>query len=58
MPWSRKLSEPFTLDDGRTFSTLRDAADFLLKLPELHQANPYWQYAAAAMMRAAKPSSK
>ena len=57
MAWSRKLSPPITLDDGRTFATLREAADFILELPDLHRRNPHWQLAIEAMMRAAKPAS-
>lgn len=58
MPWSRKLSAPITLDDGRVFETLRHAARFMLELPELNQRNPHWQSAGDAMMRAATKSSQ
>ena len=57
MPWSRKLLEPITIDDGRTFTTLREAAEFMLRLPDLLQASPRWIFAAEAMMKAAKPAS-
>jgi len=57
MPWSRKLREPFMLDDGRTFLTLRDAAEFMLRLPEAHRDKSHWQDAADAMLRAAQPAA-
>jgi hypothetical protein len=57
MAWSRKFLEPIVLDDGRIFATLRDAAVFMLRLPNLLQASPRWIFAAEAMMKAAKPAS-
>jgi hypothetical protein len=43
MAWSRKLSSPITLDDGRRFVRLRDAAEFALKLSNRQKAN--WDFA-------------
>jgi hypothetical protein len=57
MPWSRKLSQPIALGEGRTFVTLRDAAEFMLELPDLQRNNPYWQFAVEAMLRAAQPDA-
>lgn len=54
MPYSRKLSEPIMLNDGRTFATLRDAADFALTLSDRHKADPAWAYAIELMMKAAR----
>ena len=54
MTWSRTLSKPITLDDGRTFTTLRDAADFAITLSERQRADPAWQYAIELMMKAAR----
>ncbi len=54
MSWSRNLSAPITLDNGRIFTTLRDAANFVLALPDLHRNNPHWQFAMEAMMKAAE----
>ena len=53
MPWSRKLSAPIALNDGRTIATLSDAARLVLALPELHGRNPHWQYAGELLIRAA-----
>lgn len=55
MPWSRKLTKPIALDDGRVFETLRDAADYALALPDIRKAHLSWQYAIELMMAAAKP---
>jgi hypothetical protein len=57
MPWSRKLSQPITLGDGRIFMTPRDAAEFMLNLPELQRNNPHWRFATEAMLRAAQPNA-
>ena len=57
MAWTRKLSAPIVLDNGRTFLRLRDAADFALALSDRQKANPAWQYAIRLMMRAAERGS-
>jgi hypothetical protein len=43
MRWSRKLSAPIVLDNGRTFVTLRHAADFALNLSDRQKADLGWQ---------------
>ncbi|SED39770.1 hypothetical protein SAMN05444161_3119 [Rhizobiales bacterium GAS191] len=58
MSWSRKLSEPITLKDGRVLTSLDDARALMLALPEGRQIAPYWQYAAELLLRAADRSSK
>jgi hypothetical protein len=55
--WSRKLFEPIVIDDGRIFSTLRDAAEFMLKLSQPRRDKSHWQFAAEAMFRAAQPNA-
>ena len=57
MRWSRKLSAPIVLDNGRTFVTLRHAADFALNLSDRQKADLGWQYAIKLMTAAAKPKS-
>jgi hypothetical protein len=57
MPWSRKFPVPVTLDSGRSLTTLREAANFVLGLPERHQRNDHWQSAAEALMKAATDGS-
>jgi hypothetical protein len=57
MAWSRKLSAPIVLDDGRAFSTLREAADYVLGLGPVAQNSLHWRLAAEMMMEAAKPAA-
>lgn len=52
MPWSTSFPVPITLADGRKISTLMEAGQLMLALPELHRANGYWQHAAALIMAA------
>jgi hypothetical protein len=54
MPWSRKLSAPITLDDGRVFERLHDAADYVLALPERRRADEGWQHAIRLMIKASE----
>jgi hypothetical protein len=37
MPWTRKLSEPLILKDGRTLATLGEAREMMLSLPPIHR---------------------
>lgn len=53
MRWDRKLPVPFKLLDGRELVTLADVRDFISLLPEMHQRNPYWEYAADLLYEAA-----
>jgi hypothetical protein len=39
MPWSRKLFPRIALDDGRVFTTLKDAADYVLALSEIRRSS-------------------
>jgi hypothetical protein len=57
MPWSRKLPVPLTLDSGRSLTTLRESANFLLGLPERHQRKDHWQSAVEALMKASTDGS-
>lgn len=38
-------------------ATLSEARVLILSLPDLHQANPHWQYAAELLKRAAESKS-
>jgi len=40
--WSREIDEPIALPDGRELVTLRDAADYIMELPEAFDL-PDWQ---------------
>jgi hypothetical protein len=57
MLWSRRLPNPVILKDGRRFDTLRDAANFILALPERRHVNPNWRHASELLMAAAQGSS-
>jgi hypothetical protein len=48
--WSRKFEDPIALADGREFITLRDAADYIMKLPKKESDLPEWQAAIEALM--------
>jgi hypothetical protein len=49
MPWSRKFDDPVP-----GLVTLRDAANYILKLPQAEQDAPHWQAAAEAVIMAAE----
>jgi hypothetical protein len=53
MPWSRKLSAPIALKDGRTIATLADARAIMLSLPISRQRIEPWFYVGALLQEAA-----
>jgi hypothetical protein len=53
MPWSRTLSEPIVLKDGRTIATLGQAREMLLSLPIAHRRGNMWRYTADLLNKAA-----
>jgi hypothetical protein len=54
MPRSRAFEDPITLPDGRTLSTLRDAASYLMALPGKTRQSDEWQAAIEALLTAAE----
>jgi hypothetical protein len=54
MPWSCPFEDPITLPDGRTLSTLRDAASYLMALPGKTRQSDEWQAAIEALLMAAE----
>jgi hypothetical protein len=52
--WSRIFADPIILQDGRKLLTLRDAGEFITRLPKTKQARPEWRLAAAMLMQAAE----
>jgi hypothetical protein len=54
MAWSRPFEDPITLPDGRTLSTLRDAASYLMALPGKTRQSDEWQAAIEALLMAAE----
>ena len=51
--WARPFDDPILLD-GREQLTLRDAADFIMKLPKAEQDLEEWQTAIACLIGAAE----
>ena len=49
MSWSRKFDDPIP-----GMVTLRDAAEYITRLPKAKQAEPQWQAAAEALLMAAE----
>src|ERR1700731_4028671 len=54
MSWSRHFDKPIQPPQGKKLVTLKDAAAYILKLPESKQQSPEWQAAAEAVMMAAE----
>jgi hypothetical protein len=48
--WSRTFDDPITLRDGGELRTLRDAANYITKLPKREHDQPAWQAAMAALL--------
>jgi hypothetical protein len=48
------FEDPITLPDGRTLSTLRDAASYLMALPGKTRQSDEWQAAIEALLMAAE----
>ena len=50
MPWSTRFDDPIILPNGRKLHTLKDAADYITKLPKKESDLPEWQAAIQALM--------
>jgi hypothetical protein len=48
--WSRRFEDPVILPDGRKLVTLRDAGDYITKLPKAEHEAPEWQAAMEALI--------
>jgi hypothetical protein len=48
--WSRKFDEPIMLPEGRQLVTLKDAGEYITKLPKAEHAAAEWQTAMKALM--------
>jgi hypothetical protein len=48
--WSREFDEPIHLPRGRQLVTLKDAAEYIQKLPEAEQLLEAWQAAVEALL--------
>jgi hypothetical protein len=54
MPWSTPFDEPIALQGGRKLTTLQQAADYIMKLPENLQKLERWQIAVENLIHAAE----
>jgi hypothetical protein len=50
MTWSRRFEDPVILPDGHKLVTLRDAGDYITKLPKAEHEAPEWQAAMEALI--------
>jgi len=50
MAWSRRFDDPIVLPNSRKFITLKDAADYIIKLPKAEHDAPQWQAAMEALI--------
>lgn len=54
MPWSTPFDEPIGLPGGHQLTTLRHAADYIMKLPEDVQQQECWETAVENLINAAE----
>jgi hypothetical protein len=52
--WSRKFEDPITFPNGKTLVTLKNAADYIMKLPKAEQKHEKWQTAIEVLIMAAE----
>jgi hypothetical protein len=52
--WARPFDDSVRLPGGRELVTLRDAADYIMKLPKAEQNLEAWQTAVEALIMAAE----
>ena len=50
VPWSARFNEPIPVPKRKPLATLKDAADYITKLPETEQHHPAWQAAVEALI--------
>lgn len=48
--WSRRFADPILLPNGGTLRTLRDAANYITKLPKREHDSPEWRTAIKVLM--------
>jgi hypothetical protein len=52
--WAREFEDPIPLPRGRELVTLKEAADYIMKLSTADRDLPEWQAAGEALMEAAE----
>ncbi len=56
MSWDQRFSEPIVVPKGKALATLRDAGNYISKLPKAEHEAGEWQTAAQCLMQAADSS--
>ena len=51
--WSTPFDDPIVLPDGRKLVTLKDAADYITKLPKAEHDREHWRLAVRLLLDAA-----
>jgi len=54
MGWDQRFDDPITLPGGRKLFTLRDAAEYITKLPKAEHDAEQWQTAMEALLLVAE----
>ena len=54
MTWSRRFDDPIKPPKGKPIVTLKDAAAYIMRLPQDAQISPEWQAAGEAVIMAAE----
>ena len=52
--WSKPFEDPILLPNGRKLVTLKNAADYVMKLPKAEQKHEKWQTAVEVLIMAAE----
>jgi hypothetical protein len=52
--WSRPFEDPITLPNGKMLVTLKDAANYIMKLPKAEQKHEKWQTALRCLIGVAE----
>jgi hypothetical protein len=52
MPWKRRFEDPVELPMGKIALTLKDAGDYITKLPASQHKHPKWQTAMRVLIEA------
>lgn len=56
MSWNERFDEPIEVPKGRALITLRDAGNYIARLPKTEHQATEWQTAAQCLMQAANKS--
>jgi hypothetical protein len=54
LAWSTPFEDPISLPRGRSLVTLKEAAEYITKLPEAEHSAPEWQAAMEALILVAE----